>query len=69
MSDTSESFDIEEYAKHAEYLKSYNTRILNSAFRISLSKALKKHYLFVNFEVIFDSLQVMYLRKLSKLNF
>jgi hypothetical protein len=49
MSDTSESFDIEEYAKHAEYLKSYNTRILNSAFRISLSKALKKHYLSVNF--------------------
>jgi hypothetical protein len=49
MSDTSESFVIEEYAKHAEYLKNYSTRILNNVLRISLSKALKKHYLSVNF--------------------
>jgi hypothetical protein len=30
MSDTSESFDIEEYAKQAEYLKSNSARILNN---------------------------------------
>jgi hypothetical protein len=37
MSDISESFEIEEYAKHAEYLKSNSARILNNVFRISLS--------------------------------
>jgi hypothetical protein len=69
MSYTIESFDIEEYAKQAEYLKSKSARILN-VFRVSLSKVLKKkHELVVNFEVIFDRFQVMYLRKRSKLNF
>jgi hypothetical protein len=41
MSYTIESFDIEEYAKQAEYLKSKSARILN-VFRVSLSKVLKK---------------------------
>jgi hypothetical protein len=41
MSDTSESFDIEEYAKQTEYLKSNNARILNNVFHASLS-SLKK---------------------------
>jgi hypothetical protein len=34
--DTSESFDIEEYAKQTEYLKSNSVLILNSVFRVSL---------------------------------
>jgi uncharacterized membrane protein len=37
MSDTSESFEIEEYAKQAEYLKSNSARILNNVFRIIFS--------------------------------
>jgi hypothetical protein len=41
MSDTSESFDIEEYAKQAEYLK-VTAHVLNNVFRISLWKLLKK---------------------------
>jgi hypothetical protein len=63
----SEWFDIEEYARQAEYLKSKSARILNNVFRVSLRKVLKKHLLVVNFEVIFDSFQVTYLRKRSKL--
>jgi hypothetical protein len=41
MSDTNESFDIEEYAKQAKYIKSRNARILNNDFRVSLSNVLK----------------------------
>jgi hypothetical protein len=69
MSYTIESFDIEEYANQAEYLKSKSARILNNVFRVSLSSLKKKHELVVNFEVIFDRFQVTYLRKRSKLNF
>jgi hypothetical protein len=46
MSDLSE-FDIEEYAKQAEYLKSNSARILNNVFCFSLSKV-------VHFQVIFN---------------
>jgi hypothetical protein len=41
MSDTSESFVINEYAKQAEYLKSNSAGILNNILRVSLSKGLK----------------------------
>jgi hypothetical protein len=40
MSDLSESFGIEEYAKQTEYVKSDSARILN-VFRVRLSKVLK----------------------------
>jgi hypothetical protein len=43
MSDTTESFDIDEYAKQAEYLTRSSARILN-VFRISLGKNLKKKH-------------------------
>jgi hypothetical protein len=40
--DTSELFDVQEYAKQVEYLKNNSARILNNVFRVSLSKVLKK---------------------------
>jgi hypothetical protein len=45
----SEWFDIEEYARQAEYLKSKSARILNNVFRVSLRKVLKKTFISCKF--------------------